>query len=265
MIATANLTEEIVGYWNGRATSYHNGVTGELKDNRRNAWERVLDAAVLPEITTAQLEGRSPRVIDLGCGPGFFCVIFAARGCTVDAIDTSESMLACARESLRAESLLDQVTLHRGDISTLPFPDNTFDIAIARNVTWLMRDPLATYREWLRVLAPGGKLLVFDANWYRYLVDADIDAARRADQDGNVLEGWDAESQATSEEERRCEEIAAKLPMTPILRPAWDVESLLQLGASSVRTDEDIWRLLWTESEQAYYSSSPMFLVEAVK
>ena len=106
---------------------------------------------------------------------------------------------------------------------------------------------------------------MFDANWYRYLVDESIDAQRRIDQESNVPECWDEDSLATTAEEKHCEEIAARLPLTPVLRPAWDLEVLPRLGARHVRADEEVWGELWTESEQAYYGSSPLFLVDAVK
>lgn len=268
-VACANLSaesgKEIGEYWEGRAQSYSNGVVGELGDERRESWERVVDRLVYSVFADAELSGHVPRVLDLGCGPGFFCVLFAERGCQVDGVDASPGMLAQAAANLSDHPHIGQVTLHQCDVTSLPFSDNVFDLAIARNVTWLMLDPEATYAEWLRVLAPGGKLLVFDGNWYRYLVDDGIAAQRAADQEGNRLEGWDDDAQSTSAGEKRFEKLAAQLPLTPVLRPQWDEEVLMRLGASSVRSDCDIYKRLWTENEQSYYASSPMFLVEAVK
>ena len=48
---------------------------------------------------------------------------------------------------------------------SLPFDDNSFDCIISRNVTWTLLDTKQSYQEWLRVLRPGGKILIFDANW----------------------------------------------------------------------------------------------------
>lgn len=217
-----------------------------------------------PLLDAARAQGRTPRVLDLGCGPGFFTVLFTQMGCQVDAIDTSSEMLERARVNV-ANAVPDaDAAFHQGDIASLPFEDGTFDLAISRNVTWLMREPEATYAEWLRVLRTGGKCVVFDANWYLYLADPELAAARRADMEGNVLEGWDEEAQATSQEEDWCEQIARDLPLTPVVRPAWDQKTLMNLGAA-VRVDKEIWRELWTPNEQSYYASSPMFMVEAVK
>lgn len=280
-------TAEINEYWDERAQSYYNGVVGELSDERRGMWETALETfsgvdqmrvsgterpgscgsvayeSVVDE--AASPSNNTARVIDLGCGPGFFCVLFSQRGCSVDAIDASENMLSCARRNVREHGIAENVSFHQGDVVSLPFADNTFDLAVTRNVTWLMRDPRAAYAEWLRVVRPGGKILVFDANWYRYLVDDRVAQARQADQENNNLEGWDEASQATSAEEKHCEQIAEKLPLTPVLRPAWDLECLAGLGASKVVAHEDIWKSVWSQSEQSYYGSTPMFLVEVTK
>ena len=57
------------------------------------------------------------------------------------------------------------------DGSKLDFEDNTFDVVISRNLTWNLEHPDVAYREWVRVLKVGGRLLNFDANWYGYLYD----------------------------------------------------------------------------------------------
>ncbi len=52
------------------------------------------------------------------------------------------------------------------DFGALPFQDGTFDLVVSRNVTHIIREHLKVYGEWLRVLKPGGVLLIFDANWH---------------------------------------------------------------------------------------------------
>ncbi|MBO4365340.1 MAG: methyltransferase domain-containing protein [Eggerthellaceae bacterium] len=264
-VTESNCSDVITEYWNGRAWSYSNGVNGELADTRRDAWEHVLAKVLEGVMAETAINGRMPHVADFGCGPGFFTVLLAGMGCKVDAFDASAEMLSFAKKNVAVQVPDGDVAFHECDLLSLPIDNNTFDACFSRNVTWLMQDPEAAYSEWLRVLRPGGKLVTFDANWYRYLVDSKIDAQRHADQDNNVLEGWDEDSHATPEEVDRCEKIAETLPLTPILRPQWDVDTLNGLGVAWVRSDEDAWKNLWTASEQLYYSSSPMFMVEAVK
>ena len=57
------------------------------------------------------------------------------------------------------------------DCHNLNFPDETFDMVICRNITWTLDDPQKAYKEWLRVLKKGGRLLVSDACWYLHLYD----------------------------------------------------------------------------------------------
>lgn len=263
--APDKIDEEIVSYWDVRSTSYSKGVNGELADNRHDMWRKALSETIGAHISAARDEGRVAKALDIGCGPGFFSILLAEQGASVDAVDSSEEMLARARENVGCNAPDAQVAYHESDFTMLPFEDDRFDVAVCRNVTWLMRAPESAYAEWLRVLRPGGKLVVFDANWYRYLIDAQVAESRAQDMAGNTLEGWDEEAQATSDEEKHCEEIAKTLPMTFVLRPGWDLAVLPKLGASRVLADEDIWLSVWSENEKAYYRSTPMFLVEAIK
>ena len=260
-----DLQSRIISYWDGRADTYSNGVVDELTDGRRGIWMRELIENGREAFALASARACCASALDVGCGPGFFTSLLAEAGCTVDAVDSSAEMLAHACANVSGEVPSADVTYWHADLHDLPFDDGTFDLIVSRNVTWLMRDPVAAYAEWLRVLRPGGVMLVFDANWYRYLCDSSLDAARRADQDGKRVEGWADDAQATLDQERRCELIAAELPFTSVLRPAWDVRALASLGSRSVMADEDVWQRVWTTGEKAFYRTSPLFMVKAVK
>lgn len=260
---TAPTERQIVDYWNARAGSYSCSVREELGGPQHEAWRNVLERRSAPAREAALRAGRVPRALDLGCGPGFFSILLADMGCVVDAVDASAGMLDQARRNNEAAGTIDSVSFHEGDVASLPFDDASFDVVALRNVTWLMRDPQAAYCEWQRVLAPGGVLLVFDANWYRYLDDPAVDAQRIVDQARGAVSGLDASGFATKDQELRCEQLALGLPFTYIDRPAWDLRALGRLGFADVRVDEGIWRSVWTKGEQGYYGSSPLFLVEA--
>ena len=77
--------------------------------------------------------------------------------------------------------------------------------------------------------------------------------------------GWSENAFASAKQEDRCEALAAQLPLTYENRPAWDVEALSSIGFKSVAADEEVWRSVWTKGEQAFYATSPLFSVEAVK
>ena len=253
------LPEEIEGYWDGRSATYSNSVKDEMRDFHLEAWEDVLSKMV-GDGAPAGL-----RVLDLGCGPGFFEVVLSRLGCLVDAVDGSAQMLDQARANVAENGVPGLVDFHRCDVSDLPFLSSSYDVVVSRNVTWLMRDPLGAYAEWGRVLKPSGKLLVFDANWYSYLVDESLNRKRIEDQGDSSVLGWGDQSFATDERERRCESIALRLPLTYENRPAWDVSVLPSLGFSDVRADEGFWRRVWSEGERAFYATSPLFSTEALK
>ena len=85
----------VIEYWNERATTYSNGIWDELEGAQHHAWIDVLHNKLALDFLGA--EGEAPKVLDLGCGPGFFSILLSAMGCTVHAVDESEQMLRHAR------------------------------------------------------------------------------------------------------------------------------------------------------------------------
>jgi demethylmenaquinone methyltransferase/2-methoxy-6-polyprenyl-1,4-benzoquinol methylase len=120
-------------------------------------WKRV----------TIEMSGVRPghSVLDIAGGTGDlaakFSRIVGPEG-TVVLADINDSMLKVGRDRLVDRGITDNVRFSQADAQYLPFPDNTFDvITIAfglRNVT----DKDMALRSMLRVLKPGGKLLVLE-------------------------------------------------------------------------------------------------------
>lgn len=260
---STSFSQVVVDYWDERATTYSNGIWDELRDAHYQAWCDVLAEKLADQVDRAGT--RTLKVLDLGCGPGFFEILLSRSGCSVDAVDSSTGMLARARDNVQRAGNPAQVSFYCSDITQLPFVSEVYDVVISRNVTWIMPDPAAAYAEWQRVLKPGGKLLVFDANWYTYLADEALDRARLCDQiDPSILD-WSDTSFASTAQEQRCEEIARRLPLTYQQRPAWDLATLPTLGFAEVRADERVFERVWNEGEQAFYATSPLFAIEAIK
>jgi SAM-dependent methyltransferase len=57
----------------------------------------------------------------------------------------------------------------RGDIGALPFPSGHFDMVISRSVVEHLDDPPRVFREFCRVLRPGGKVVIVTPNKYDYV------------------------------------------------------------------------------------------------
>ena len=94
------------------------------------------------------------RWLDVGCGNGAFTEMIVERcaPASVQGIDPSEAQLAFART--RPASRL--AHFHQGDAMALPFPDNTFDVAVMPLVIFFVPDPVKGVAEMTRVVCPGG-------------------------------------------------------------------------------------------------------------
>ncbi|MEW6252627.1 MAG: class I SAM-dependent methyltransferase [Planctomycetota bacterium] len=101
----------------------------------------------------------SGRVLFVGVGTGVDIRHFRP-GREIVAIDISEEMLRRAR--VRAEAYRGSLTLVRMDAMQLSFPAASFDTVATSCTMCSVPDPLRAFREFHRVLRPGGKLLMFE-------------------------------------------------------------------------------------------------------
>ncbi|MER6995510.1 bifunctional class I SAM-dependent methyltransferase/N-acetyltransferase [Streptomyces sp. NPDC000410] len=106
-----------------------------------------------------------PRVLDLGCGPGRASLLLAAEaGARVTAVDLHEPFLDELRRAADADGLGDRIRTVRADMAELPFPDGSFDLVWAEGSAYAIGFDTAL-REWRRLLAPGGTLVVSECEW----------------------------------------------------------------------------------------------------
>lgn len=91
-------------------------------------------------------------VLDVGCGPGALTHELVGRlgPAAVSAVDPSEPFVAAARERHPG------VIVQQATAESLPFPDATFDAALAQLVVHFMTDPVAGLAEMARVTRSGG-------------------------------------------------------------------------------------------------------------
>jgi len=249
------LLDEIESYWSTRTEGYSEVNHKELAGTQKNAWLKVLTSQ-FPDKPKEEI-----RILDIGTGPGFFPVILAEAGYHVDAVDYTEGMLEKAKEN--AGDLCRNIRFLRMDAQKLDFEDNTFDVVISRNLTWNLEHPDVAYREWVRVLKVGGRLLNFDANWYSYLYEEEQRKAYENDRKNVENNSLDDHYLCTDIE--RMERIALQVPLSKIRRPQWDVKTLREAGLLGIRTDTEIWKTVWSEEERLNYQSTPMFMVTGVK
>ncbi|MBI4494169.1 MAG: methyltransferase domain-containing protein [Chloroflexi bacterium] len=112
-----------------------------------------------PERTVAAM-GLHPgaRVVELGCGPGFFSpfVVSAVPQGRVVLVDLQAEMLRVARGRLATP----RVTFVQADAVLLPFATGSFDAALLATMLGEVSDPGACLDEVRRVMRPGGAVTI---------------------------------------------------------------------------------------------------------
>ena len=204
----ATYEEENIHYWTHRAPGYSGVNQEELATDQKRVWGRTIQERI-----AARFPGRKPgsiRVLDVGTGPGFFAIILARMGYQVTAVDYTASMLEEARRN--AGALADKIDFHQMNAEELMFADYSFDVLVTRNVTWNLHDPEKAYSHWTRVLAPGGLLLNFDANWYRYLWDEEAELGHKRDRENLAVSDVRDENAGTDVDAmERCMRVLGRL------------------------------------------------------
>ncbi len=105
------------------------------------------------------------RVLDLGCGFGALTAFFAAQGASVIGVDPKEDRFEVGR-SVAAEHGLD-AEFRTGRMQALDLPDGSFDLVVENNSLCYIvprEDRRAALSESLRVLRPGGRLVIRNPN-----------------------------------------------------------------------------------------------------
>jgi ubiquinone/menaquinone biosynthesis C-methylase UbiE len=134
------------------------------KDGKLRLREQLLDQLAL--------QG-DEKVLDVGCGRGLLAIGAAKRLKTgkVTGIDVwnpqelSGNSADAAKENAKAEGVADRVRFESGDARKLVYPENNYDVVVSANALHTLADDLErgqALREMLRVLKPGGRLLLFD-------------------------------------------------------------------------------------------------------
>ena len=101
------------------------------------------------------------KMIELGCGPGFYSCRFAKRFCqlSVVGVDRSERQLAWARERAKSASL-ENCQFERVNVLDIPCSDATFDTLIASRLFTVLAEREKAIAEMYRVLSAGGRCFI---------------------------------------------------------------------------------------------------------
>lgn len=235
--------EQIVHYWEKRSESFLEQRRAELANPIAKRWMKEIEKQIP--------EKRRLKILDVGCGAGFFSILLAKEGHEVFGIDLTPEMIENAIQLAEEENA--DCCFQVMDAENPMFADETFDVVISRNLTWTLPNAEHAYGEWMRVLKTGGVLLNFDANYGK---DDASDAKDLPEQHAHFKVG--------NEMLEECERIKAQLPISRKNRPAYDVAVLCENTEGEIRIDTSLGKRIYLEKDE-FYNPAPMFSICAVK
>jgi SAM-dependent methyltransferase len=145
----------------GETVSGSAGIQGRLWGARARDFTAVEQKMVaLYESALDEVEiGSGTRLLDVGCGPGLFLRLAAQRGATVAGIDAAAPFIEIARERVP------DADLTVGEMESLPYADDAFDVVTGFNAFQFAADPARALREAGRVAQPDAPIVI--ATWGR--------------------------------------------------------------------------------------------------
>ena len=142
-------------YWDSQAATFDDATDHGLRDPRaRDAWRQVL-LAHLPPAPAA--------VADIGSGTGSLSVLLAMAGYAGTGLDFAPAMVRAGPAKARAADVGARFVL--SDAADPTLPPGSFDVVLARHVLWAMPDVNRTLAAWIRLLLPGGMLVLVEGRW----------------------------------------------------------------------------------------------------
>ena len=213
------LKDRIRDYWENRAENFLDLSFAEMNNEKIDFWKKILTTA----IGTERL-----KVLDVGTGAGYLALVVASMGHAVTGIDLSPNMVTAAADlAVRMKLQCDFLV---ADAEQSGFPDHSFDVIISRNLTWTLPNIAGAYQDWYRILRPGGRLLIFDADYGDRDFGANSLRARQC-QDEQPAKGH---ANVTFDQLQECDAIKNHLDISKHRRPSRDILLLEECGFTEV-------------------------------
>lgn len=151
-----DLRDEIKAYWSLRAETFDTQPGHEIfSEAERTAWQTLLRRHLG--------DGNDREALDLACGTAVVSHLLDDLGFRVTGMDWAEPMLERARAKARARGRA--IRFLMGDAENTMELDGSYDVITNRHLVWTLVDPLSAFREWHRLLRPGGRLLIVDGDF----------------------------------------------------------------------------------------------------
>lgn len=236
-----NIENRIESYWNERSNGFNEVRLQELTTCNATAWQDLI-LQLLPQ-------KKELHILDIGTGTGFFALLLAKAGHKTIGIDSSEKMIAHAKENARA--FQSTAVFLQMNAEILSFEDTVFDAVISRNLTWTLPHVKKAYCEWHRVLKKDGMLLNFDSDYgnTRFVKTAQPACVHKGINTTLLTE---------------CTNIKNKLLVSSKSRPEWDLHLLKAVGFKDIQVQANVCPFVHKDTK-LQYEDIPIFGLYAKK
>lgn len=213
----------------------HSSLVKEQFNRQADAYasnEVVRDERTVKFLVRLANAGRNDRVLDVACGPAFVTLALAERGAHVVGVDITDNFIAMARAEASRRNL-SNVRFVPGDVEQLPFPDESFDLALCKFAFHHFPRPERVLAEMKRVTTSSGRIILLDM----ITSEDPLKAARH-----NEIEKLCDPSHAEALPKSRFEEIFQELGLAPAFQIDGEAEEVLDdwmrhAGPSSEATE----------------------------
>ena len=124
--------------------------------------ERGIDIEAALDFILAHLQPLPNRVLDIGTGRGRILTRLATAGISIVTVDHDPVVLQTTQADLQARGLANRIQFLHADAAALPLPDASFPLVLSVNTLHHLPDPEPIFQEMVRVLQPGGRIVVSD-------------------------------------------------------------------------------------------------------
>lgn len=217
---------EVEKIWSDGSKDYDKVIQAQLKNKKDvEHWKN--------ELYLALNKGKNLNVMDVGCGPGFFSIMLHRLGYKVTSVDGAEGMVKQASNNFKVEGA--NINIYQGDVTKLEKEkENSLDAIVSRDVVWTLYDPERAFKRWYSILKPGGRIVIFDAN-YHYKQISIIKTLWRYVANFLILI-----TEARVRREKKT--ILQDLPFCKVKRPETDIELLKAAGFNIISVKDDKYR-----------------------
>ncbi|MCF6093654.1 class I SAM-dependent methyltransferase [Microaerobacter geothermalis] len=142
--------------WHEETQRQWNAMSDNWAQNSQMMWEEGSRKTIIPLFSKFFSQNQS-KVLDAGCGDGYGSWKLASLGYEVIGVDIAGEMVSKAKEKAKERITSDLVlSFQQGDLTQLPFPDQSFGAVLSVNALEWTSSPLHALKELKRVLQPEG-------------------------------------------------------------------------------------------------------------